>query len=88
METRQQTVSRLQLAPSFHQSPLSLQLAALAAQTGDVLRNSYFSPAHANSLEGVAQLGSQLTPRLQERPTFIRLMKLVEQAQRSQVVSP
>jgi Ca-activated chloride channel family protein len=85
-EKREQTVSRLQLAPSFHQAPLSLQMGALAAQTAEILRNSYFSPAHSHSLAGVAELGSQLNARLRERPSFVRLMTLVEQAQRSQVV--
>jgi hypothetical protein len=86
-ETRRQSVTRLQLAPSFHQSPLSLQMAALAAQTAEILRNSYFSSASANSLEAVEQLAAQLNPRLQERPSFVRLRKLVEQAQHSQVIS-
>jgi Ca-activated chloride channel family protein len=86
-QTRRQTVSRLQLAPSFHQSPLSLQMAALAAQTAEILRNSYFSPAHSHSPAGVAQLGAQLNMRLRERPSFVRLMTLVDLAQRSQVTT-
>jgi Ca-activated chloride channel family protein len=86
-QTRRQTVSRLQLAPSFHQAPLSLQMGALAAQTAEILRNSYFSPAHSHSLAGVAELGSQLNPRLRERTSFVELMTLVELAQHSQVLT-
>jgi hypothetical protein len=86
-QSRRQTVSRLQLAPSFHQAPLSLQMGTLAAQTAEVLRNSYFAPAQSHSLSGVADLGAQLNARLRERPSFVKLMALVEQAQRSQVVT-
>jgi Ca-activated chloride channel family protein len=86
-QSRRQTVSRLQLAPSFHQAPLSLQMGALAAHTAEILRNSYFAPAHSHSLSSVAELGGQLNARLRERPSFARLMTLVEQAQRSGVVA-
>ncbi|MEX2138618.1 MAG: VWA domain-containing protein [Pirellulales bacterium] len=86
-QSRRQTVSRLQLAPSFHQAPLSLQTGALAAQTAEILRNSFFAPAHSHSLSDVAELSVQLNPRLRERPSFAKLMTLIEQAQRSGVVS-
>jgi hypothetical protein len=82
-QTRQQTISRLQIAPSFHQAPLSLQLAALSAETAEVLRGSYFAPSNSHSLASVAELGSQLNARLRGRPSFERLMTLIEQAQRS-----
>jgi hypothetical protein len=60
---------------------MSLQLAALSAQTAEVLRNSPFAPPHSHSLAGVEQLGSQLSPRLRESASFARLMAFVEGAQ-------
>jgi hypothetical protein len=79
----EQSVTRLQLAPSFHQAPLSLQMAALAAETAEIFRNSYFTPPNSHSLSHVAELGALLNARLRSRPSFARLMTLVEQAQRS-----
>jgi hypothetical protein len=79
----EQNVTRLQLAPSFHQAPLSLQMAALAAETGEILRHSFFTPPNSHSLSQVAELGGLLNSRLRNRPSFARLMTLIEQAQRS-----
>jgi hypothetical protein len=84
VQKAEQNVTRLQLAPSFHQSPLSLQMAALAAETAEILRNSWFTPPSSHSLTHVAELGALLNSRLRSRPSFARLMTLVEQAERSQ----
>lgn len=88
MQTTRQTISRFQFAPSFLEAPLSLQLAALAAETAEVLRDSYFAPPSTHSLGHVAELSRQLSPRLRSRPSFARLLSLVDSAQRAQVVSP
>ena len=82
-----QTISRFQFAPSFQESPLSLQLAALAGETAEILRDSYFAPPNSHSLADVAQLARELNPRLQKRDSFVRLLELVERAQRSQATS-
>jgi Ca-activated chloride channel homolog len=82
-QTVRKTVSRFQFAPSFHQAPLSLQLAALAAETAEVLRDSYFAPANSHSLAEVARLARDVNPRLQERESFKRLLDLVERGQRA-----
>jgi hypothetical protein len=82
-QTIRQTVSRFQFAPSFHQAPLSLQLAALAGETAEILRDSYFTPANSHSLADVARLARAVNPRLQERESFKRLLDLVERGQRS-----
>ncbi len=79
-----QTISRFQFAPSFHESPLSLQLAALAGETAEILRDSYFAPPNSHSLDEVARLARELNPRLQKRESFVRLLQLVERAQRTQ----
>jgi hypothetical protein len=83
VQKTEQNVTRLQLAPSFHQSPLSLQMGALAAETAEILRNSYFTPPASHSLSNVAELGALLNSRLRNRPSFARLMTLIEQAERS-----
>ncbi len=79
-----QTISRFQFAPSFHESPLSLQLAVLAGETAEILRDSYFAPPNSHSLDEVARLARELNPRLQKRESFVRLLQLVERAQRTQ----
>jgi Ca-activated chloride channel homolog len=79
----EQNITRLQLAPSFHQGPLSLQMAALAAETAEILRNSFFAPPNSHSLSHVAELGALLNTRLRSRPSFARLMTLIEQAESS-----
>ena len=84
VQKAEQNVTRLQLAPSFYQSPLSLQMAALAAETAEILRGSWFTPANSHSLSHVAELGALLSTRLRGRPSFAHLMTLIEQAQRSQ----
>jgi hypothetical protein len=83
VQKAEQNVTRLQLAPSFHQAPLSLQMAALAAETAEVLRDSVFTPPNSHSLSHVAELGDVLNSRLRNRPSFSRLMTLIEQAERS-----
>ena len=83
VQKTEQSVTRLQLAPSFHQAPLSLQMAALAAETAEILRNSFFTPPNSHSLSHVSELGALLNSRLRSRPSFTRLMTLIEQAERS-----
>jgi hypothetical protein len=84
VQTTRQTISRLQVASSFYQAPQSLQLGALAAETAEILRDSVFATPKSHSLAAVAELGSRLSPRIQSRPSFAKLMTLVDQAQRSQ----
>jgi hypothetical protein len=82
-----QTISRFQFAPSFHESPLSLQLAALAGETAEILRDSYFAPPNSHSLADVVRLARELNPRLQKRESYVRLLELLERAQRSQATN-
>jgi Ca-activated chloride channel family protein len=82
-QTVRKTVSRFQFAPSFHQAPLSLQLAALAAETAEILRDSYFAPANSHSLAEVARLARDVNPRLQERESFQQLLEIVVRGQRA-----
>jgi Ca-activated chloride channel family protein len=77
--TRQE-ISRLEFAPSWRESPLPLQLAALAAETGEILRGSPFVPPASQPLEQVAKLAAQANPKLLERPDFQRLKQFIELA--------
>jgi len=80
--TNRRKVRRGQFAASFVQSPLSLQQAALVAQTAEVLRKSPFArvPRGEHRLSGVLELASVADTRLYERPTFVEFISVVEQA--------
>ncbi len=75
-----QEISRLEFAPSWRESPLPLQLAALAAETGEILRGSPFVPPASQPLDQVAKLAAQANPKLLERPDFQRLKQFIELA--------
>lgn len=83
LQHARQTVSRLQIAPSFGESAFSLQQAALAAETAEILRNSFFAPPNTHSLVDVANLARGLSPRLKSRPSVAQLVQLIERCQRS-----
>jgi hypothetical protein len=79
-QTRQR-ISRLQFAPSFAESALSLQAAALAAETAEVLRGSPFVPSRTRGLQDVLEAADEVNPRLSESPVFQRFLSLVERAE-------
>ncbi len=74
-----QRISRLQFAPSWSESPLSLQMAALAAETAEILRQSPFTTAKSRSLQAVLEMADQVNWQLADRPDFQRFLSLVEQ---------
>jgi len=84
-KVRRQRISRLQFAPSFAESPLSLQAAVMAAETAEVLRQSYFAPKRSRSLQDVLVLADEVNPRLARRRSFQRLRLLAERAERARV---
>ncbi len=77
-------VRRGQFPSSFVKAPLSLQAAALVAETAEVLRNSPFALLRGNSrsraLARILELAARVDPRLYERPTFVEFVSLVERA--------
>ena len=73
-----QPVGRLQFAPSWMETPLSLQLATLAAETAEVLRGSYFAPPGAHAIDQVAELANRSNSALQARPCFRQLKTLID----------
>jgi hypothetical protein len=73
LHTRKQPISRLQFAPSFSEAPRSLQLAALAAETAEVLRGSYFAPVASHDLGQVRSIGQRLPQRTRQTPSYRQL---------------
>lgn len=87
-----QRISTLQFATSFEGSPLPLQAAALAAEAGEILRQSYtfelplpgvyrFRPK-PRTLQEVLQMAHQVSSPLAERPEFQRFLAILNQASR------
>ena len=82
----QQRISRVQFAPTLAESAPSLQLAATAAEVGQVLtgargalRELNLRPGNPRGLAGIMSKSSQLHSGVRERPEFQRLMELVRQ---------
>lgn len=73
LHTRKQPISRLQFAPSFAEAPRSLQLAALAAETAEVLRGSYFAPVASHDLDQVRSIGQRLPQRTRQTMSYRQL---------------
>jgi Ca-activated chloride channel family protein len=77
-----QRISRLQFAPSFAEAPLALQAAAIAAETGEVLKQSPFQGSRARALERVQLVASRVNPRLAESESYQRFVRFIEAAER------
>jgi Ca-activated chloride channel homolog len=79
-----QRISRLQFAKSFAESPLSLQAAAIAAETARMLRGHGALPGRSSTrLQDLARLedmAAQAHPRLSESESFRQLVELIAQA--------
>jgi hypothetical protein len=83
---RTQRISRIQFASTWEQAPLSLQQAAIAAQTAEVLRGSRTalrelglnSPTREN-LASLLEVAGRVHPPLAERPDFQEWITLLEQ---------
>jgi Ca-activated chloride channel family protein len=78
-----QRISRLQFATSFLDSAMSLQAAALAAETAEILRGSPYSPRGTHTLDRVVALAAHANPRLREQREFKRLLRLAEMARQA-----
>ncbi|HUE70794.1 MAG TPA: VWA domain-containing protein [Pirellulaceae bacterium] len=79
-----QRISRLQFAPTWEQAPLSLQQAAIAAETAEVLRGSRQAlrevglvPQGSGDLAGVIETAGRVHPRLAERPEFRQWVRML-----------
>ena len=77
-------IRRSQFTPSFVEAPLSLQAAALAAQTAEVLRDSVFvrNRPRPGTLANVLELAREVDTRLYRWPSFVEFISLIEQARK------
>jgi Ca-activated chloride channel family protein len=82
IQKKQRRISRLQFASSFAEAPLALQAAAIAAATGEALKQSPFLEPRARGLEHVRQLAGRVNPRLAEQEGYRQFVSLIEAAER------
>lgn len=83
-----QSISRLQFALSFEQSPLSLRAAALAAEAAEVLRGSPYVRAPGRGLQDVLSRAEQMPRKRAERHDFRCFVELLRAAQGVRVRRP
>ncbi|EAQ79844.1 hypothetical protein [Blastopirellula marina] len=77
-----QVVSRLQFAPSWEASPLSLQAAQLAVQAGGLIRESYFVRQRGGDAAELSALLGRANRQLAGHPEFAYLEQLVRATER------
>jgi hypothetical protein len=84
-----QRISRLQFAPTFAQSAVSLQQAAIAAEIGQALQGARNAlrelgqrPTNTEGLAGILAVARQTHPQVRQRPDFQRLIGLAERLER------
>ncbi len=78
-------INRGSFASSLLEAPLSLQAAAVAAETAEILRESPYvqtTPKPA-AFAQVLEVARQLDTRLYDRPTFRELISLAERAEKA-----
>ncbi len=74
-----QRISRRSFVPTFDEAAPALQIACIAAETAEVLRDSYFVESN-RSLAWILDNAPYLNSQLKERPEFKRLHDLIRQA--------
>jgi len=72
-----QKVSRLQIAPSWQASPLSLQVAQLTQQCLALHQESYFSRRRGNTIDELENWTSSLNPIIRQHASYPRLEVLL-----------
>ena len=82
--TRRETrrITRWQLADSLLETPPSVQAAAIAAETAELMRHSQFAAGRGHSWARIRQVAADAHPSLAAEPTFRRLMELIDRAER------
>jgi Ca-activated chloride channel family protein len=75
----EQRISRLQFSPSWAEAPLSLQAAAIAAQTAEALRESAHRFAASRDFGNILTAASEVNSYLAEQESFRRLTSLIRQ---------
>ncbi len=78
-KTSTQRISRLQFAKTFRESPLSLQMAAVAAETAEILRESPFAPTGSHTLDRVLAIANTANSQMVDWPGFAELRAFIQQ---------
>jgi Ca-activated chloride channel family protein len=78
----QQVVRRLQFVTKFEQAPRSLQMAAIAGATAEILRASPYISSESDALASVLKLADRLDPSLADNESLREFLGVVELAQR------
>jgi hypothetical protein len=89
LDHRRQRISRLQFAASFDEAPLSLQGAAVAAETAELLRGSYRfelegldafrAEPKPDNWDELLRRAEAVHPVLGRQPDFERMVELIRQ---------
>jgi Ca-activated chloride channel family protein len=82
---QEQAISRLQFVPTFAEAPLSLQAAVIAAETGEILKESPFAESRNRSLADVRSLAFKVNSRLSDRESFRQFVSFLEAYERLRV---
>ncbi|MCC9604933.1 VWA domain-containing protein [Blastopirellula sp. JC732] len=77
-----QVVSRLQFAPSWEASPLSLQAAQLAVQAGGLMRESYFVRQRGGDASELSSMLGRANRQLARHDEFAYLEQLIRATER------
>jgi len=87
---RTQRISRIQFAPTWEQTAVTLQQAAVAAQTAEVLRGSRTAlrelgqtPRIRENIASLLEMTARVHPRLAERPDFQAWVALLAQLEKA-----
>lgn len=81
-KTETQVVSRLQFAPSWEATPLSLQAAELAVQAGGIMRESYFVRQRGGDTAELSAMLGRANRQLARHPEFAYLEQLIRATER------
>jgi len=76
-----QEIHRRQFKPSWREAALPLQAAAIAAEAAEVLRESPFAASRNRDLRGVLAQADEVNPRLAERESFQRFLRILRETE-------
>jgi len=82
LERATRRISRWQLPDSLLETPPSVQTAALAAETAEILRPARSAASRGRSWPRVRQVAAEVHPQVSQQTDFRRLMELVDRAEK------
>lgn len=82
---QRQSLGRLQFATQFNESSRALQQAALAAETAEVLRDSFFVQGKQHSVQHVIEASKGVSYELSKQADFRRFVVFLKDLERARV---